>query len=91
MAKVLIDTKIYFKGNSQIIPAGTVFDDNAEIVLKNKDKFVFEDKKEHKTQTKEVKKPAKNRKVKKEEPKEELLIEAPVSELDVEIKEETTK
>jgi len=78
IAKVLVDTKVYFKGNSQIIPAGTTYPEDALIVKENKELFVFET-----TAKEEPKKQPKRKGKKKEELKEELLIEEPVSVLEV--------
>ncbi len=79
MAKVIIDTKIYYKGQSQTIPAGTVYPDNATIVLENKEKFVFDEA----PKKVEVKKEAPKKVEVVEELKEELLVESPVSVLDI--------
>jgi hypothetical protein len=81
IAKVLVDTKVYFKGNSQVIPAGTTYPEDALIVKENKELFVFETPAE--VVKEEPKKQSKRKGKKKEEPKEELLIEEPVSVLEV--------
>lgn len=76
MKKVLNETKVFWKGNSQVIPAGTTYPDDAEIVLANPTLFV----------TVEVAKAPK--KAAKVELKEELLVEAPVAAVTIEVVEE---
>jgi hypothetical protein len=74
---------VYFKGNSQIIPAGTSYPEDALIVKENKELFVFETAAPAEATKEEPKKQSKRKSKKKEEPKEELLIEEPVSVLEV--------
>ena len=75
MAKVIRDTQVYYKGMSQLLKAGVEYPDDAEIVVKNKDFFKFEDKPKKSTRKTKTKV--------KEEPKEELLVEEPVVALEV--------
>jgi hypothetical protein len=98
--KVLRDTKVYFKGNSQVIKAGASYPEDAQIVQENKHLFVSEEpKKEAPKKVQPKKEEPKKEEPKKEEPKkntkrskkedkkpelkEELLIEEPVSVLEV--------
>jgi len=85
MAKIIENKDIFFNGMNIQLIKGNELDDKSPIVVKFPELF----------EVVEVKKPKKIKKVekveepveKKEEPKEELLIEEPVAALEVEIEE----